>query len=151
MENIHRRPAQRSDIDLLLSMMERFYAIDGYPFAIERARASLTEFLSDTNLGRIWLISDGSREIGYIILAVVYSFEFRGKNAFVDEFYIEPEFRGKGIGRQVIDGVCADARTLGITALHLEVEHHNTRALELYRSFRFSDHHRILMTRMTEQ
>ncbi|MFZ4620619.1 MAG: GNAT family N-acetyltransferase [Bacteroidota bacterium] len=151
MESIHRRPAQLSDIDTLLVMMERFYAIDGYPFTKEKTRTSLTEFLSDTNLGSIWLISDGAREMGYIVLAVIYSFEFGGKNAFVDEFYLEPEFRGKGIGRQIMDEVCDEAKALGIHALHLEVEHHNTRALELYRSFRFSDHHRILMTRLTHE
>ncbi len=132
-------------------MMERFYAIDGYPFAKEKTRASLTEFLSDTDLGNIWLISDGSREIGYIVLAVIYSFEFGGKNAFVDEFYLEPEYRGKGIGAQVMEGICGDAKGLGIRALHLEVEHHNTAALNLYRRFRFNDHHRVLMTRMLNE
>lgn len=151
METIQRRPAHSSDIDALLLMMERFYAIDGYPFTKEKTRASLTEFLSDNALGNIWIIADGSQSVGYIVLAVIYSFEFGGKNAFVDEFYLEPEYRGKGIGRQVMDEVCAEAKTLGIHALHLEVEHHNSRALELYRSFRFSDHHRILMTRMIRE
>ncbi len=148
METIQRRPAEHSDIDTLLVMMERFYAIDGYPFAKEKTRTSLTEFLSDNALGNIWIITDGTQPVGYIVLAVIYSFEFGGKNAFVDEFYLEPEYRGAGIGTQVMEEICGEAEQLGIHALHLEVEHHNTAALALYRRFRFSDHHRVLMTRM---
>ncbi len=147
MEKIHRRPAQPNDIDTLLVMMERFYAIDGYPFNAERTRASLTEFIADKDLGTIWMISADSQTIGYAILAVVYSFEFGGKNAFIDEFYLEPEYRGKGIGRSVLEEIVDEAKRSGIHALHLETERHNERALRLYRSIRFTDHHRMLMTR----
>ncbi len=151
METIQHRPALLSDIDTLLVLMERFYAIDGYPFAKEKTRSSLTEFLSDKDLGIIWIISDGDRPVGYIVLAVIYSFEFGGKNAFVDEFYLEAEYRVKGIGKKVMDDMCAEAEHLGIHALHLEVEQHNTLALSLYRKFHFEDHHRILMTRMLQK
>jgi ribosomal protein S18 acetylase RimI-like enzyme len=151
MKTFRRRSAQNSDIDTLLELMERFYAIDGYPFAKEKTRTSLAEFLSDKSLGSISIIENDAQTIGYMILAVIYSFEFGGKNAFVDEFYLEPEFRGKGIGRQVMDEVCAEAKNMGIHALHLEVEHHNTAALSLYRRFRFNDHHRVLMTRMLQE
>lgn len=147
MEKIRHIPAQRSDIETLLVMMERFYAIDGYPFNAERTRKSLEEFIADKDLGTVWMINDDLRTIGYCILAVVYSFEFGGKNAFIDEFYLEPEYRGKGIGRSVLEEIVEEAKRSGIHALHLETERHNDRALQLYRSIRFTDHQRVLMTR----
>jgi GNAT superfamily N-acetyltransferase len=140
-------PAALHDIGAILRWMEEFYAIDGYPFHAERTRAALTEFIADKDLGTVWIISSGSVPIGYAVLAVVYSFEFGGKNAFIDEFYLQPEYRGKGIGRTVLEMIVQKAKDSGIHALHLEAELHNERALQLYRSHHFADHHRILMTR----
>ena len=95
------------------------------------------------------MIYERDLPIGYIILAIIYSFEFGGRNAFVDEFFLNKENRGKGIGKIVMDAVSKEAERLNIQALHLEVEHHNVNAVELYRKYEFKDHHRLLMTRMT--
>ncbi len=124
-----------TDIDLLLVFMERFYAIDGYPFNKEQIRTSLTEFISEPNQGMIWVVKENNHPIGYIILAIIYSFEFGGQNAFVDEFYLEKEYRGKGIGKKVVEYITEEAKQLNIKALHLEVERHNKKALNLYRHF----------------
>ena len=140
--------ASANDIPSLLRFMERFYAIDGYPFDAARAQRALTQFFAEPSHGSIFLIDVNGETVGYIVLAVVYSFEFGGKNAFVDEFYLEPEHRGKGLGRAVMERIGKVAAERGITALHLEVEHHNARALALYHSFGFQDHHRVLMTKM---
>jgi len=148
MNALHILPAAINDIDQLLLFMERFYAIDGYPFKKEQTRTSLNEFISQPDRGMIWLIKESDIPIGYIILAVIYSFEFDGRNALVDEFYLEKEYRGKGIGKNVMEYVVGEATKMNIKALHLEVEHHNHSAIELYRKFSFNDHHRMLMTRM---
>ncbi len=141
-------PADSNDIDQLLVFMERFYAISSYPFNTEQTRASLKEFISSSDKGMIWIVKEKNIPIGYIILAIIYSFEFGGRNAFIDEFYLEKEFREKGIGKNVIEFVANEAKKMNIKALHLEVEQHNTVAIELYRKFNFNDHHRMLMTRM---
>jgi len=53
--------------------------------------------------------------VGYIALCVGYSIEFAG----LDEFYIHPEFRSKGIGTKVLVLVKAEARKMEIQAIHL--------------------------------
>lgn len=88
MDSIQLILADTNDISHLLIFMERFYAIDGYPFTKEQTRTSLLEFISEPKFGLIWLIKENTLPIGYIVLAIVYSFEFGGKNAFVDEFYL---------------------------------------------------------------
>lgn len=148
MNSFSLRQASTTDIPALLRFMERFYAIDGYPFDAARTTNALTQFFAEPAHGSVFLIDVNGAAIGYVVLAVVYSFEFGGKNAFVDELYLEPEHRGKGLGHAVMERIVEEAKGRGITALHLEVEHHNERALALYRSFGFQDHHRVLMTRM---
>ncbi len=143
--------ASLNEIETILQFMKKFYSIDRYDFQYERTKKALFEFIPHDHLGRIWLISIDQVVIGYIVLAYDFCFEFGGRNAFVDEFYLEKEYRGKGIGKKVIEYVTEEAKKLKITALHLEVEQHNEKALNLYRAFQFKDHHRILMTRMINE
>lgn len=151
MNSLQTIPASSNDIDQLLIFMERFYAVDGYLFNAEQTRSSLKEFISNSDRGMIWIVKEKNIPIGYIILAIIYSFEFGGRNAFIDEFYLENEFRGKGIGKKVMEYITEEAKQMNIKALHLEVEHHNEKAIHLYRAFKFHEHHRIVMTRMINE
>jgi ribosomal protein S18 acetylase RimI-like enzyme len=54
--------------------------------------------------------------------------------------------RGQGIGAQALEFFAEQARQLGVTVVHLEVNHGNP-AIELYRSMGFEDHKRYLMTK----
>jgi ribosomal protein S18 acetylase RimI-like enzyme len=82
-----------------------------------------------------------------VILTLGYSFEFRGRDAFVDELYIEPEFRRRGLGRRAMEFLEERARALGVNAVHLEVDRGNDAAAELYRRAGYADQGRFLMTK----
>jgi ribosomal protein S18 acetylase RimI-like enzyme len=107
----------------------------------------LHEFLANPNLGRVWIFSEGAAPAGYIVLTLGYSFEYHGRDAFVDELYVEPQYRRRGIARQALQFVEEQARGMGIQAIHLEVDHGNDPALELYRGSGYEDHDRYLMTK----
>ena len=55
--------------------------------------------------------------------------------------------RGSGVGRELLARLEERCRALGVRALHLEVDHENRRALEMYRRAGFVDHDRLLMTK----
>lgn len=118
-----------------------------YYFDEPAVRSVLRQFLADPNLGRAWIFSDGAAIAGYIVLTLGYSFEYHGRDAFVDELYVEPQYRRRGIGREAMKFVEEQARTMGVTALHLEVDHGNDPALELYRRSGYVDHDRHLITK----
>lgn len=73
--------------------------------------------------------------------------EYWGKNAYVDELFILPEYRGQGLGTQALKFVEEVAYSLDIETLHLEVSRNNIKAQELYRKFGYQDHSRYLMTK----
>ncbi len=56
----------------------------------------------------------------------------RQRETTVDEFYITPEYRGKGLGKQVLEFITAEARKIEIKVLHLEVARSNKKARKLY-------------------
>jgi len=111
------------------------------------ARAALGLFLQEPRLGRVWLLGEHEVTVGYVVLTMGFSFEFRGRDAFIDELYIEPAYRRRGLGRMAVEFAEQRAKELGVNAVHLEVDHGNDPALELYRRIGYVDHERFLMTK----
>jgi len=134
------RLASESDADVLLDFMESYYAFDGHGFDREHARVALIALLRDTSLGADWLILDGATPVGYVVLCFGYSLEWLGRDAFVDEFYLREEYRGRGWGAQTIAFLEGAARERGVRALHLEVVKGNETALHLYQKLGFHEH-----------
>ncbi len=139
--------AERADIETLLEFMRGYYEFDHLPFDEQIARAALTKFVGDESRGRVWLITYEGEAVGYLVLTLGYSLEYGGCDAFVDEVYIRESHRGRGIGQHALTFAEDACRSLGVRALHLEVERANTNAHGLYRKAGFVDHDRYLMTK----
>jgi len=136
----------RSNIEAIVDLMALYYACDHIPFDRKTARSSLEALVNDHSLGRAWVIRSGGEAVGYFVLTLSYSLEFRGRTAFIDELFIKEGYRGKGIGTRALEFLKDAARLLGVTALRLEVERKNAGAHGLYRKAGFEDHDRHLMT-----
>ena len=134
-----------SDIETVVSMMEEFYAIDNYPIKSDVSKALFEEFISNENLGKAWLIVSDNEIVGYLILTIIFSFEYQGKIAFLDELYITEKARGKGIGNEVITFIKTESHKLSLKLIYLEVEPHNENAQKLYLANGFESHNRQLM------
>jgi L-amino acid N-acyltransferase YncA len=142
------RPARIGDLDAIAALMRRYYAEDGYAFDEGEGRAALARLLHERERGQMWVLERGDVLEGYAALTLGYSLEYRGLDAFVDELYLTTAARGAGLGAQALDLIVAECHRRGVRALHLEVEPHKPRALELYRKWGFRDHQRFLMTRV---
>jgi ribosomal protein S18 acetylase RimI-like enzyme len=118
-----------------------------YLFNEPVVREMLRKFLADPDLGQAWTLFDGETPVGYVFLTFGYSFEYHGRDAFIDELYIEPQYRRQGIGRRAMEFVEERARECGVNAIHLEVDDGNDPAAELYRRVGYEDHSRFLMTK----
>ena len=134
-----------SDIDIITVMMEDFYAIDNYPIEAQATKKMFQEFISNENFGKAWLIYADDKIAGYVILTYIFSFEYGGKIAFVDELFIKQSARGKGIGKETIQFVQQESPKLSLKLLYLEVENHNENAQKLYIAQDFGFHNRKLM------
>ncbi len=138
---------QAEEIPLLLSLMQDFYAFDGYPFNPDLTRQNLNRFISDNSLGFTRFIYEEDQLAGYLIVCFGFSFEFGGRDAFLDELYLNPDFRGRGIGAQAVEYAAVECGKHEVKALHLEVELKNDRAFNLYKNMGFKEHTRRLMTK----
>jgi ribosomal protein S18 acetylase RimI-like enzyme len=141
------RLAGKDDLEQIISMLVDFYAEEGYP--VDRAEISrvLSRLIEDRELGRLWLVVDAGAVVGYVAICFGYSLEYHGRDAFVDDLYLRPEARGKGLGTRVLEVVEPACRALGVRTLHLEVERDNSAAQALYRRRGFRDNDRLLLSK----
>ena len=134
-----------ADIEIITQMMQDFYAIDNYPMDVEVTKTLFQEFISNEHLGKSWLIYSENEIVGYIILTFIFSFEYGGKIAFVDELFIKETARGNGFGKEAIQFIQREVPKLSLKLLYLEVEPHNENAQKLYLAHDFELHNRKLM------
>lgn len=69
----------------------------------------------------------------------------RGKTGWIGGVGVRPEYRGKGIGRRLMEGVLDAARGRGLETVFLEVIEGNKAAHELYRKLGFTETRRLLI------
>lgn len=139
------KPLLTSQIESIVQMMHDFYAIDNYPIDIEVSKKLFQEFIYDEKLGKVWLIYIDEIIVGYVILTFVFSFEYKGRIAFLDELYIKESYRGKGIGKNAIDFIKEQASNQNVKLIYLEVENHNEKAQKLYLANDFEVHNRKIL------
>lgn len=133
------------NINIITHLMSDFYAIDNYPIDIETTKRNFAYFIEQPQLGRVFEIHYEKKIVGYILFATLFSFEFGGTIAFLDELYISEKMRGKGLGKMAVEFAKNFAKEQDYKVLYLEVEPHNKKAQELYKNSEFKTHHRSLM------
>jgi len=134
-----------ADIDIAVKLMTDFYAIDGYPINPATTTQNFKTFINNPSLGQCFFIMHHNQVAGYVLINFLFSFEFGGQIAFLDELYIAPAFQGNGLGKHAVKFVQDLAQEIDLKILFLEVELHNERAIELYKKLQFTPHHRDLM------
>jgi GNAT superfamily N-acetyltransferase len=140
-------PGTPADVSLILPWMQDFYAHERIPFDRAVAERSLLELIDHPAFGRIFkLLGDGAA-VGYAAVALGFSLEFGGRAAFLDELYVRPSSRGRGIGTFALRLLQDACRDLGARSLALEVGLDNAGAQALYCREGFSTIGRQLMTR----
>lgn len=143
--NIELKLATDENLNQLLPLVSAYHEFENIESSAAKRESALRRLVSDPALGGIWLVYAGQSPAGYIALCRGFSIEFNGFDAFVDEFYLSPQYRGRGIGRKVLEAIKVEAREMDIGALHLEVSRDNHRARKLYAAAGFEPRDKYLL------
>ncbi len=141
---------QPMQIEEVVSMMEDFYAIDNYPIDIELSKKLFEEFIINQHLGKSWVIHHNNQIIGYVIITFIFSFEYKGTIAFLDELFIKKSHRNKGFGTKTIQFIINQVKKQNLKLIILEVENHNLKAQKMYSENNFEVHNRKIMKYITK-
>ncbi len=133
------RPATSDDVATLIPLVNqywRFEAIEG--FDATRIQALLKRVIAEPALGQAWLATVEGQPAGYLLAVYVFSLEHQGLTAEIDELFVSPDYRSKGLGGRLLDAAEESFRARGCTNVFLQVGRDNEEARAFYRSRGFS-------------
>lgn len=132
---------------MLVELMREMYAELASPMDPAAAARAFGELLDDPRLGRVFLIESGGDVAGYVAFTLGFTLQYEGRDAFIDDLYLRPAYRDRGLGGDTLAALEVEAAAMGARAIHLEVADSNPRAKALYRRHGFEPHASRLMTR----
>lgn len=133
------RPMQPADRQAYLHLAEAFYSSDAVIKKISRRvmEAVFDDIISaGAHMQGFMLMDDAGETAGYALLAHSYSQEAGGKVLWVEELFISPEHRGKGLAKEFFVFV-KETYANKVKRIRLDVEADNENAIALYEKMGF--------------
>ena len=127
--------AASRDVPELVELMERFYAESSFPLDRDWATRSFDALLSAPSLGGVWLARVGGAAVGHVVLSVRYTMEHGALGGYIDDLYVEPALRRRGIALQLLEALRRECERRACASLYVEVSESNVPALALYERF----------------
>lgn len=140
--------AKPEDLGKVLTLVAAFHQESGIDSTEELRQAGIEPLLNGHPYGAVYLIGPTRAPIGYIVITFGWSVEYGGLDGYVDELYVRPAVRGRGIATEVLTELPKSLAGVGMRAISLEVDRDNETAQQLYLRTRFQPRgNYILMTK----
>ena len=138
--------ARPEDLDRLMGLVAACHAEFGIEQDEATRLAAVLPLLEGSPHGVIYILGPHNSPVGYISISFGWAIGLGGIESFVDEFWIRPAVRNKGMGGEALTALMRALADADVRALHLEVPRAFERARTYERiGFRRRDQH-CLMT-----
>jgi len=124
-------PADCADIAVLIQQYWAFENIEG--FNQDRIVVLLQKFVARPEQGCCWVAGSKGVPRGYLLATFLFSLEFGGTMAEIDELFVLPEFRADGLGSRLVEKAVTQMQRSGLVHVQLQLGARNLRAREFYR------------------
>jgi len=134
------RAVTAADISALLPLVEQYWIYEDIThFDATRVAKELERMCKDASLASGWIAESRGQPVGYLLAVYVFSLEHLGLTAEIDEFFVLPSGRGKGIGGELIRLAEAEFLRRGCTNVSLQLGRGNDRARVFYRAHGYGE------------
>ncbi|WP_413111634.1 GNAT family N-acetyltransferase [Thaumasiovibrio sp. DFM-14] len=121
----------------LIKMVEAFFMHEVLPYDAAKTQKALEVLLDSPALGKVWLINvidehNNTHTVGHLVVSISFSLETASRIAVVDQFYLDPEWRSKGVGTFVVPAVEKALANEGVGQISMEVNIGNAGAKRFY-------------------
>jgi GNAT superfamily N-acetyltransferase len=123
--------ARAGDSNAVVDLLGEQFREHGIELAQEQLSVAVQGMLSDAARGGILLAYD-PEPVGVAVLAFTWTLEHGGLVAWLDELFVVPDYRGRGIGGALLRRALGVAAERGCRAVDLEVDAEHARAERLY-------------------
>lgn len=130
------RKITKDDWELYRHYVDVFYHTDAVnaPVPEENYRATFDEMMRSDAYVKGYIFECEESPCGFVLLSKTYSQEAGGVSVTIEEIYIDPEYRSRGLATEFFEWLKAQP---GIMRLRIEVEDDNEGAKRLYERMGF--------------
>lgn len=127
-----------ADVDSLVGLLELLFTIESdFSFDRERQRRGLEMMLKDEALRCLLIAEMDQKVVGMCSAQLLVSTAEGGFKAMIEDVVIAKEYRGRGIGTQLLASAAQWAVDKGATRLDLFADRGNGPALAFYRNLQW--------------
>ena len=127
------RRATATDIADIAGLVERYWEFEAIRgFDRPRIEALLAGLLARPERGACWAAEEDGRLQGYLLAVFMFSLEYGGLMAEIDEVFVAQEARSAGLGSLLVERVEGDLAERGLVRLQLQLGVENHRARRFY-------------------
>lgn len=137
--------ASSEHLDKLDALVAAFHAEQGITLRDDKRRDGLRPLLEGIPHGVAYLIGPPRAPIGYVIVTFGWSVEFGGLDGFIDEIFVRPGVRGRGIATETLQALPQALAHAGLKAIHLEVDRSDEKTQSLYQRAGFTSRARYML------
>jgi GNAT superfamily N-acetyltransferase len=131
---IHIRPATPEDITLMYSLICGLAEYEREPHSVKITEQELLrDGFGPNPYYECMIAEEESHPAGFALYFPIYS-TWQGPSLHLEDLFVRPEFRGKGIGKALLQSVAAAAVKRGCMRLQWDVLEWNKPAIEFYNS-----------------
>jgi ribosomal protein S18 acetylase RimI-like enzyme len=133
------RQAVEADCPRIALLVERYWRFEGVQgFEQRRITHLLQAFIAQPACCRCWIVASNDSICAYLLVAYVFSLEFGGTIAEIDELYVIEEQRSSGVGSRLVQYAISEMKQAGIVHLQLQVGTANRSARAFYERLGFT-------------
>lgn len=127
------RPAQFEDIDAMVKLIALIFSVEkDFDVDVDKQRRGIEMFLEYPN-GRCLLVAEIQQKvIGMCSAQRLISTAEGGWKALIEDVVVEESFRGRGIGKRMLDAISIWAERQGVKRLDLLADRNNENGLSFY-------------------
>ncbi|WP_244512583.1 GNAT family N-acetyltransferase [Roseovarius nanhaiticus] len=129
--------AKSDDIDRILPLIAAFHTEAGIALDEAMRRKAVEPLLAGSPHGAIYIAGPVRAPIGYAAISFGWSLEYGGLDGILDEIYIRPGVRGRGIGTEILSSLPRALAGAGLRTIHLEVARDDAKTRAFYEKMHF--------------
>jgi ribosomal protein S18 acetylase RimI-like enzyme len=99
---------------------------------VDKQQAGLALILKDPGKGRVFTARIEGKVVGMVLLLFTISTAEGAPVAWLEDFVVDPQFRGKGVGTKLLKCALSHAKTKGFRRVTLLTDWNNLTAARLY-------------------
>lgn len=128
------RPATSADIPLMHSLVRALAEYEREPHSVHITEEQLlSDGFGPQPLYECFIAEEDGQPAGFALFFPIYS-TWQGPSIHLEDLFVLPEFRGKGIGKALLKQVAAAAAKKGCARLQWDVLNWNQPAIDFYNS-----------------